>query len=103
MKFLFIDLHPLSNDEIRDLEKRMTERRHKIGDVLYKVGDEHNGNIYFVISGLIKINIKHHSEIKKYGMGEIVGLECLFDMSDHITTAIVDTDCVLLEVPINYF
>ena len=36
-------------------------------------------------------------------MGEIVGLENLFDINDHITTAIVDTDCVLLEVPVSYF
>ena len=36
-------------------------------------------------------------------MGEIVGLENLFDNSEHITTAIVDTDCILLEVPVSYF
>ena len=36
-------------------------------------------------------------------MGEIVGLENLFDHNDHCSTAIVDTDCVLLHVPVSYF
>lgn len=57
----------------------MKEKKHKSGHILYSAGDEHSGDVYFVISGLIKINLKNHFEIKKYGMGEIVGLENLFN------------------------
>ena len=81
----------------------MTEKKYKNGHVLYKNGDEHSGNVFFIISGVVKINIKHHSEIKKYGMGEIVGLENLYNLNDHISTAIVETDSVIISVPINYF
>lgn len=73
------------------------------GDVLFEKGMENTGYVYFVNHGLVSIRIKNNNSLKNAVMGEIIGLEYVFDNSPHKSTARVEANSEIYSVPLNYF
>ena len=71
---------------------------------MYQNREEIHTHVYFINSGLVSFGIPGHAEVKKYGMGEIVGLENVFSKFDtNIATAKIDSTCHVYELPIGVF
>jgi len=59
--------------------------------------------VYFILKGVITINIYNYPGIKKYGKDEIVGVENVFHYGKHYSTSYLETKCHVYKYPLDKF
>ena len=104
LKFHFLELNDLSDEEILELEKRMQIQIYPVGKILFDYNQEISPCVYLVKKGIINISTYLHPATKKLGFGEIVGSENVFSkLNQNYARAVVEVEAKVYEVPLRFF
>ena len=96
MKFHFLELNDLSDEEVLDLEKKMHIQIHAKGTVLFDHKDEISPYVYLIKKGIVNVGTYNHPYTKKLGHGEILGTENVYSKSNkNYVRAVVDEEAKL--------
>ena len=91
IKFHFLELNDLSDEEILDLEKKMEIKILPKGHKLFDYNQEISPYVFLIKKGIINVGTFHHPYTKKLGHGEIVGAENVYSKYDkNYARAVVD-------------